>query len=77
MKHLLLTLLLLHSLLYSEELDELILSTPQQIASNTYQTDTLIGGLISPLSGMPILHITDLIVQGAQPITLSRTYFSS
>ena len=76
MKHLLLALLLLHSLLCSEELDELILSTPQQIASTTYNADTLIGGLISPLSGMLILSVTNLVVQGAQPITLSRTYFS-
>jgi hypothetical protein len=76
MKHFLLSLLLFTLLLYAEETDELFVSTPEQIASLTFESNTLIGGVVSPLSGMPILRVTDLVVEGAQPITLSRTYLS-
>ena len=56
--------------------EDLFLSTPDQIAALTSAPDYLVGGLISPLSGHPVLRQTDLIVKGAQPITLGRTYIS-
>ncbi len=52
----------------------LFLSTPEQIATLMSESNYLVGGLISPLSGQPTLRQTDLIVKGAQNIVLSRTY---
>ena len=57
-----------------ESQEENFLSTPEQIAALTSEPDFLIGGLISPLSGQPVLRQVDLIVKGAQNIILSRTY---
>lgn len=44
----------------------------------SYQEEpsTLVGGLISPLTGQPVLSQTDLVVRGAQSIRLSRIYVS-
>jgi len=54
--------------------DELILSTPDQLASLTSKSSHLIGGLVSPLSGQLSLRKTDMVVKGAQSIFLTRTY---
>ena len=54
--------------------EEFILSTPEQIAALTGESQYLIGGVISPLSGQPVLNQTDLIVRGAQEIVLNRIY---
>jgi len=48
--------------------DFLILSSPEYIASLSASS------LISPLSGQPILKETDLIIKGAQEISLFRVY---
>jgi RHS repeat-associated protein len=63
--------------LFSEDeqpCEDLFLSTPDQIATLTGESSFLVGGLISPLSGQPVLRQTDLIVKGAQNIVLSRVY---
>ncbi len=57
-----------------EDLQDLIPSTPDQIATLSSEQDLLIGGVISPLSGQPALKRTDLIVKGAQSIFLYRIY---
>jgi len=54
--------------------EEFNLSTPEQIAALTGDSQYLIGGVISPLSGQPVLTQTDLIVRGAQEIVLNRIY---
>ena len=54
--------------------EEFNLSTPEQIAALTGDSQYLIGGVISPLSGQPVLNQTDLIVRGAQEIVLNRIY---
>ncbi|MBI3231995.1 MAG: RHS repeat protein, partial [Candidatus Doudnabacteria bacterium] len=54
--------------------EEFFPSAPEQIATLSSETNYLVGGLISPLSGYPILRETDLVAKGAQNITLSRTY---
>ncbi|WP_138106584.1 hypothetical protein, partial [Candidatus Rhabdochlamydia sp. T3358] len=47
-------------------------STPNEIAS--LNTNLLIDGYISPLSGQASLHETDLLIKAAQDLTLKRTY---
>src|ERR1700722_16996257 len=60
---------------YDEEArEEFFPSTPEQIASLSSEPRYLIGGLISPLSGQPVLRETDLVAKGAQNIVLSRVY---
>lgn len=54
--------------------EELVLSTPDQVATLLSEPSYLVGGLISPLSGHPVLRQTDLVVKGAQNIILKRTY---
>jgi hypothetical protein len=54
--------------------EEFFPSSPEQIASLSSEPGYLIGGLISPLSGQPVLRVIDLVAKGAQNITLSRTY---
>lgn len=54
--------------------EELFPSTPEQIASLRSEQSYLIGGVISPLSGQPVLRETDLVAKGAQNIVLSRTF---
>lgn len=54
--------------------DELLVSSPEQIASFSIEQDFLIGGLVSPLSGQPVLRHTDLIVKGAQELLVNRVY---
>lgn len=54
--------------------DKLIPSTPDQIATLANDPDSLVGGLISPLSGQLTLRQIDMVVKGAQNITLSRLY---
>lgn len=57
-----------------EAKEEFFLSNPEQVATLSSEPSYLVGGLISPLSGQPVLRQTDLIVNGAQSIALSRTY---
>lgn len=54
--------------------DRMILSSPEEIASTISEESLSLGGIISPFSGQPILRETDLVIQGAQPLTLSRLY---
>lgn len=54
--------------------EDLFLSTPEQVATLTSEPSYLVGGLISPLSGQPVLRQTDLVINGAQNIVLSRIY---
>jgi RHS repeat-associated protein len=54
--------------------EEFFPSTPEQVAALSSEPDYLIGGLVSPLSGHPVLREIDLVVKGAQPIVLSRAY---
>lgn len=54
--------------------EELFSSTPEQLGSLSMETNHLIGGVISPLSGQPVLRQTDLTVKGAESIHLSRVY---
>ena len=54
--------------------EELILSTPDQLATLTNEPSYLIGGFISPLGGHPSLRQTDLIAKGAQNVSLTRIY---
>jgi RHS repeat-associated protein len=50
--------------------EELILSTPDQLA----RQDRLVGQLIGPLGGQLVLKQTDLVTNGAAPLTLNRYY---
>jgi RHS repeat-associated protein len=54
--------------------DNVILSTPEQIATLHTESSYFIGGLISPLSGQLALRETDLVVKGAQSLYLSHLY---
>jgi len=56
------------------ELEELLPSIPDQIATLNSEPSYLIGGLINPLSGQLSLRQTDLIVKGAQDLSLTRIY---
>ena len=56
--------------------DRIILSTPEQIATLYSEKGHLIGGLVSPLSGQVSLRQTDLIIKGAENLTLTRCYLS-
>lgn len=58
---------------YSAEEVDIISSTPDQIASLA-QENSLIGGVVSPLSGQLCLRQTDLVAKGAQDVILSRTF---
>lgn len=57
-----------------EDLEELLLSTPDQVATLASEPNYLVGGLINPLSGQLALRQVDLVVKGAQNILLSRIY---
>ena len=61
---------------YAEESFEenIILSTPEQIATLSYDREMLIGGLVSPISGQVALRKTDLFVKAAQNIATYRIY---
>src|SRR3989304_8866941 len=54
--------------------EEFFPSTSEQIAALNSQPDYLVGAVISPLSGQPVLRQTDLVVKGAQSLFPSRTY---
>lgn len=57
-----------------EPKETLILSSPDQLAALSCEPSYLVGGVISPLSGAPVMRQTDLIVKGAQDVILSRVY---
>src|SRR5690348_2792063 len=52
--------------------EELQLSAPEYVAS--LNGSSLIGRIISPLNGQPVLRETDLIIRGAQEIALTRHF---
>ncbi len=52
------------------------LSRPEQVATSSDEPQFLVGGVVNPLSGQPSLRKIDLIIRGAQELTLSRTYMS-
>lgn len=54
--------------------DRLIVSTPDQIAAISSDRSSLIGDIVSPLSGQMVLKITDIVVKGAQNLVLDRIY---
>ena len=58
----------------AQEEDELIASSPEQLAALSYEADTLIGGLVNPLSGHLSLKKTDMVIRGAQNIALTRIF---
>jgi len=60
------------SLLFSD--DELRPSAPDQIATFLSDTESLIGGLVNPLSGQFALNKIGLIAKGAQDIVVHRIY---
>jgi RHS repeat-associated protein len=60
----------------SEEQPHLVPSRLEQLAAFASHSSDLIGGLVSPVHGHFSLRETDLVVQGAQPISLSRVYLS-
>ena len=64
-------------MLAADEEIGLIPSTPDQIASLTYDSDFLVGGCIHPLSGQLSLSSTDLVAKGAQELALTRVFISS
>ncbi len=47
-----------------------------EIAERTQVSEFLIGGVVSPISGQPLLSKTDLIAAGALPIAFERIYNS-
>ncbi|MBY0528976.1 MAG: hypothetical protein K2P51_02170 [Rhabdochlamydiaceae bacterium] len=60
---------------HDEEPRELLyLSTPEQVAVLNAHPDHLIGGVVCPLSGQPVLREVDLIAKGAQEVSLRRVY---
>ncbi len=73
-KYLLLSLCLISHLNAAVDDFSVPLSTPEQIIALTDHADSLIGGVVSPLAGLPRLQETDLIAKGAQDLLLSRTY---
>lgn len=71
----LLLILLLVSRCFTDEPEErVILSSPEEITSIYTDESSLIGGIVSPLSGQLALKRNDLIVKGAQTLTLRRLY---
>ncbi len=56
-----------------QPLDEIFSSPAEQIGTYTRTHDFLIGGIVHPLSGLPVLQETDLVARGAQSIALQRT----
>ncbi|MCK4935094.1 MAG: hypothetical protein KAR79_05855 [Simkaniaceae bacterium] len=56
--------------------ENIILSTPEQIATLCTNDEMLIAGVISPFSGLVSLHQTDIKIKAAQNITILRTYLS-
>ena len=63
--------------LFGEEREfEVIPSSAEQVADLAQDSSSLIGGMVSPLSGQISLQKTDLIAKGAESITLHRIYIS-
>ncbi len=60
--------------LHAEEQEELLPSTPEQLVTLFSHQEQLIAGLVSPLSGQLALQRTDLVVNGAEPLHLTRSY---
>jgi len=59
---------------HEDTYEELFPSTPEQLGSLSLESNHLIGGVISPLIGQPVLRQTDLTVKGLESIHLSRVY---
>lgn len=60
----------------NEEHERTSPSKPEQIATAALESSDLIGGVISPLSGLPVLYRNDLLAKGAQSISIERYYTS-
>ena len=54
--------------------EKLIVSSPEQLATIYSESTTLVGGLVSPLSGQLSLKQTDLVIKGAQSLAISHLY---
>ena len=65
-----LLLLFSHTPLFSQENEEILPSSSEQIAERSFTTDTL----VSPLTGQLTLAETDLIAKGAKDVILRRIY---
>lgn len=65
----------LPSLLVAVSIDDLIPTTPEEIA-DIYSDDSLVSGIVSPLGGQVCLKQTDLVARGAHDVVLSRTYLA-
>ncbi len=69
--------MLVVTFLYAQDEDPreiLFLSTPDQVAALRMSSEELIGGVVCPLSGQPVIRQTDLDIKGAQPLKLERVY---
>ena len=51
-----------------------VLSSPEQISILTSPIESLLGGVVSPMSGQLCLRSTDLVAKGAQNLYLNRFY---
>ncbi|GAB4226115.1 MAG: hypothetical protein Tsb0021_01850 [Chlamydiales bacterium] len=61
---------------YSDEKYEIASSVPEQVATLHCVDDLLVGNLVCPMTGQISAQSTDLIVQGAIPISVNRVYVS-
>lgn len=60
----------------NDQKDEPSIFVPEQLATLSNDAQQLIGGIVSPLSGNPVLREIDFTVIGAQKISLSRVYIA-
>lgn len=65
-------LLLLCCSTFAEE--EQVEDFPERVAALRIDSKDLIGGILSPIGGYPVLKKADFIVKGAEDIALNRTY---
>jgi len=65
-----------HIIVQNDSKDDPTLFVPDQLATLTGDSNQLIGGIVSPVSGNPCLREIDLKVSGAQEINLCRVYVS-
>ncbi|MES2344490.1 MAG: hypothetical protein V4494_00930, partial [Chlamydiota bacterium] len=71
---LLLLLCFIHTFLSADEELEILPSSPEHIARLSFDAETLVAGLVSPLTGQLSFIETDLIAKGAEDIVLRRIY---
>ena len=68
--------LFIHNIVFSEEEEDFPISPPEHISALKSAASDLIAGVISPMSGQPVLRQMDLVAKGAQNVTLSRIYLA-